>query len=286
MRTALWESENGRTVRLRDAPPFLLATLDGNVMSGRPETVTPPRSDGDYTVFVSNGPRTINITGPIVAYGNRAYSAQAALDDRRAELCEAFNPKHFGRLTYYSEAGGRSIRCRPAALPTFEKRTENAQAFDIDLQADVSGWESAEEKIAVLGDQTRLFRFPWHVSNTVFGYSITQARIHNPSTEDIYPVIEVCPTAELVTVRNKTTGRHISINRPIRQGQKLVINMRDCSATIHSPDGSSADVSYWLTMGSEFFALEPGQNVLTVENESPNETPVTSIRYRLPYMGV
>ena len=286
MRTALWESDNGRTIRLGHEPPFLLANLDGNIMQGRAEAVTPPRSDGEYTAFLTNGPRTINITGSIIAYGNKTYPAQTALDDLKSGLCEAFNPKYFGRLTYYSEAGGRSIRCRPAALPSFEKRAVNTHAFDIDLRSDSSVWEGAEEITVTLGDYKKLFRFPWHVSGTVFGYSVKTARVLNRSTEDIYPVVEVSPTADLVTVSNKTTGRFISVTRPIRQGQRLVIDMREYSAVIHSENGSSSDVSFWLTPDSEYFPLAPGINIITVENENPNETPVTRIRYRPPYMGV
>lgn len=289
MRSVTWETEDGYTVHMSDTCPYLFNALTDD-LGAAAETVKAPRQDGRTTYHTTLDVRTINVTGSLVAYGTRTFSAQAALDRHRAELCRAFAPNRWGYLTYRTEDGLRRIRCRPIAIPTFGGRINNACTLDIEFTTDSPYWESAALYTYAVGVRIKDWHFPMHLP-MAFGLLAPRAIINNPTGEIIYPTVEVSSTAQLVTVTNETALQHISINRPIAQGQKMVIRMEDASASIWTRDASGAyreteDVSHWLTLDSEPWGMVPGDNIITIANEIPAETPVTYIKYRLPYLGV
>lgn len=290
MRTVTWETDDGQIVQLSADPPYLFKELTDS-LGATAETVKPPRYDGRKTYHTALDTRVFNITGSLVAYGSRSESAQAAFDRHKSILSQAFAPNRWGYLTYHSEAGNRRIYCRTIATPTFGGRVVNTCTLDIEFTTDSPYWESSNEFVSVVGVQLKMWRFPWVPNPTVFGSLQRQARIHNPTRELIYPTLEVTSTAQLVTVASLTAGKHISINRPISVGQKMVIRTMDASASIWEQDEVGAyreveDVSHWLTLDSDPWGLLPGDNRVEITNEIPQDTPGTYIRYRLPYLGV
>lgn len=290
MRTITWETDDGHIVQLGGTPPYLFKELTDS-LGATAETVKPPRYDGVRTFHTALESRVINITGSLVAYGSRSESAQAAFDRHKSLLAQAFAPNRWGYLTYHSEAGNRRIYCRPIATPTFGSRVTITCTLDIEFTTDSPYWESSDEFVSVVGVQLKMWHFPWVLNPTVFGSLEREALIRNPARELIYPILEITSTAQLVTVANLTAGKHISINRPIAAGQKMIIRTEDASASIWQKNEAGAyqeleDVSHWLTLDSDPWGLLPGDNRVEINNEIPQDTPVTFIKYRLPYMGV
>ena len=289
MRSITWETDDGYTVHMGDACPYLFKALTDD-LGATAEAVKAPRQAGRTTYYTTLDVRTINVTGSLVAYGTSTFSAQAAFDRRRSELCQAFAPNRWGYLTYHTEDGPRRARCRPIATPTFGPRVNNTCTLDIEFITDSPYWESADLYVQTVGLRVKRWIFPMHLP-MVFGSLTPRAIVNNPTGEMIYPTVEIMSTAQLITVTNETAGRHISINRPIMQGQKMIIRMEDASASIWTQDAYGAyqeteDVSHWLTLGSDPWGRVPGDNIITIANEIPEETPTTYLKYRLPYLGV
>lgn len=289
MRSITWESDAGHTVHMGGVAPYLFRALTDD-LGATAEVSKAPRQHGHTTHYTALDVRTINITGSLVAYGSPTLDAQAAFDRHHELLCRAFAPHRWGLLTYHTEDGPRRVRCRPITIPTFGARVAYTCTLDIEFTTDSPYWESADLYVYPVGVRVKRWHFPMRLP-MVFGSLAPHGIITNPTSEIIYPTIEVTSTAQLVTVTNETVGAHISINRPIREGQKMVIQMEDASAEIWTLDESGVyreteDVSHWLTLDSEPWGLAPGENIITISNEIPAETPLTYIKYRIPYLGV
>ena len=289
-RTITWVSDTGMTVNMGAEPPYIFNYLTDR-LGGNAETSRAPRQDGQTTHFVSLTPRTINIIGSLVAYGDKQNRAQAVLDRQKSELCRAFAPHRFGTLIYHRANGDVQIRCRPLSIPAFGERANNTCTVDIELESDVSMWETSEMYMQVIGEQQKLWRFPFAFAPLVFGTFAPVGFINNPTTEIIYPEVEIASTAQTVKVENVTTGMFIALNRPIEEHQKMVIQTEDASAAIWERNEAGEwvnieNVSHWLTLDSDPWGLVPGNNEIRVSNEIPEETPVTQLRYRVPVMGV
>ena len=292
MRTATWYADSGDVVQFGDAPPYLLRALDDS-LGASAEVVRAPRQDGVTTYYTALDNHTVNLTGHLVAYGSRTLPAQTVLDRRRAALCSAFAPHRFGTLIYHTEDGNRQIRCRPIAAPTFGRRVQNTCTVDIEFVSDSPYWESAELYTLLVGSATKRWTFPMALPprGFVFGSFLPKADIHNPTAELIYPTLEVTSTAQRVTVSNETTGKAVRISRAIAEGQKMVIHMQDASALLFERDDAaqwveSEDVSHWLTLDSDPWGLVPGDNTVAITGGTAQDTPVTYIQYRVPYLGV
>ena len=158
MRTATWYADSGDVVQFGDAPPYLLRALDDS-LGASAEVVRAPRQDGVTTYYTALDNHTVNLTGPLVAYGSRTLPAQTVLDRRRAALCSAFAPHRFGTLIYHTEDGNRQIRCRPIAAPTFGRRVQNTCTVDIEFVSDSPYWESAELYTLLVGSATKRWTF-------------------------------------------------------------------------------------------------------------------------------
>lgn len=289
MRSITWESDAGHIVHMGSTIPYLFKALTDD-LGATAETAKAPRQDGRTTYYTSLDVRTINVTGSLVAYGSQTFSAQAAFDRHHAALCQAFAPHRWGYLTYHTEDGNRRVYCRPIATPTFGERVAVTCTLDIEFTTDSPYWESSDLYVYAVGVRIKRWHFPMRLP-LVFGSLAPRGLITNPTSEIIYPMVEVTSTAQLVTVTNETAGAHISINRPIGEGQKMVIQMEDASAAIWTMDGGGVyreteDVSHWLTLDSEPWGMIPGENIITISNEIPAETPLTYIKYRIPYLGV
>lgn len=289
MRSITWESDAGHTVHMGGVAPYLFRSLTDD-LGATAEVSKAPRQHGHTTHYTALDVRTINITGSLVAYGSPTLDAQAAFDRHHAALCQAFAPHRWGLLTYHTEDGPRQVRCRPIATPTFGERKAYTCTLDIEFTTDSPFWESADLYVYPVGVRVKRWHFPMCLP-LVFGSLAPRGIIDNPTSEIIYPTIEVTSTAQLVTVTNETVGAHISINRPIGERQKMVIRMEDASAAIWTMDGEGVyqeteDVSHWLTLDSEPWGMMPGENVITISNEIPAETPLTYIKYRIPFLGV
>ena len=50
--------------------------------------------------------------------------------------------------------------------------------------------------------------------------------------------------------------------------------------------GVCEDVSNWMSLDSDPWGLEPGENVVVISSDAVADTPVTFLKYRVLYLGV
>ena len=282
MRWIEWESENGRVIRMSGIP-YLLASLN-DTLGADAQIVKAPGQDGATTYGVTLGQPVVNIMGTVNVTGQTPDDVTAALERAEDELKRAFMPNRFGTLIDHRFSGDRQIRCRPLAKPVMGRRLGNCRTFDIELVADMPLWESVLETTEELGQERGRFRFPLRLP-TKMGLYRKNAVIDNGSGEDIHPVIEIFTTSAFISVSNETHGQWIQVNRPIEQGQKMIIDMRNTRAERWMLGENNDwefvdDVSHWVD--GEYWTLRPGINLVTLNNERQGDTVIALLRFRVP----
>ena len=296
MRHAAWISEGGDVLTFDpggpwDSPgPLYFGSLTSD-LSATAETARAPRQGGTTTYYAAPDGQSVNLTGSMLVYGTPAAPAAAAYDALRARLAQAFAPHRWGTLRYYREDGAVQLRCRPLATPTISQSVGTYSTVDISFTSDSPYWESAEEMVLAIGVTTRLWRFPWAPVRGPMGTFTRRGRVDNPTGESIWPTIEIFTTAQVVTLSNLTTGQSITLEHPVAEGEKLVVDLRDVTAVLWQRDGEGVyreeeDVSHWMSLDSHPWALEPGVNYVAITNDVPEDTPAAYLRYRLPSLGV
>lgn len=292
MRSATFISDGGTTVHFGAAPPFYFGSLTDS-LGAAAESVKPPRMAGKKTYFVSLSERTIILKGQLFPAGDKKNKAARMRDYYKTHLARAFLPNIWGLLIYHTEDGDRQIRCRATATPTVTEG-ENKLLSDISIDFDTDGalWESTDLQTTTIGGFTRMFHFPWSPHQAPMGIYAPRTVVTNDWVEEVFPVIEVYSTARNhVTISNETTGAFMTLNHSIGEGQKLVVDMEDVYAVLWELDGAgnyaeAEDVSQWLSNDSDPWGLIPGENVVSVINENPSDTPLSYIQFRRKYGGV
>jgi len=84
-------------------------------------------------------------------------------------------------------------------------------------------------------------------------------------------------------VTNKTTGQYIQVNRELVLGDVLVITT-DFGAKRVEINGEN--VFNWIDLGSYFWQLQPGDNIIEYSSDDPVEPTAVMISYRNRYVGV
>lgn len=85
------------------------------------------------------------------------------------------------------------------------------------------------------------------------------------------PVLTVSGPAENPRIENVTTGKVMEFSDlTLLEGELLLINCSNQSATKIDAFGEETDVTGSLTLSSDWLSLEPGSNVLTLRDETPD----------------
>lgn len=285
MRSAVWVQDGGRTVTFDGNGPYYLGVLTSS-LGATAETSRAPRQRGVTTWHTALDAPTINLTGSMWIFGDRSHPARAEYDRQRKLFHQIFAPHRWGVLTYRREDGPVQIRCRPVATPTITEPVGTYSTIDITFTADSPYWESAEEYVEAVGITQKFWHFPWAPYRQPMGAYNRYARIQNPTGELIYPRVEVYTTGQHITLTNQTAGQHVTIEHAIGEDQRLVVDLMDVTAYLYTGDGEGEDVSHWMSLDSEPWGLTPGENVIVISNDAPEDTPVTFLKYRIPYLGV
>lgn len=290
MRSVSWTPDNGPTVVFDGNGPYYFNTLTSD-LGATAETSRAPRQDGATTYHVALDTRTINLTGSIWVLGDKTHPARAAYDAARSSLHQSMAPNRWGTLVYHRENGAVQVRCRSAATPSIAPPVGTWSTIDVTFVTDSPFWESAEEYVVNIGVKAKLWRFPWAPRVSPMGSFNRFAAIDNPAAELIYPTAEVYATGQHITLTNRTTREAVTVEHAIGAGEKLTIDLKDVTAYLYRPDEAGGyappeDVSHWISLDSVPWGLVPGGNAVAISNEVPEDTPVSYIRYRVPYLGV
>lgn len=292
MKEVTYITDNGYTIFFGKQPPFICLEIEDN-FSGNFITSKAPLQDGNTTLAVTLTSGNINLISTIVAFGSKKKSANVVLEEYIELMNYAFNPKIEGTLIVNDGIKSKQIRCRSVAKPSLVDKYNNYAKLDIELIADNPMWESAKEYVTGIGTTYNTLRFPMYFPSSM-GYIYNQMKVDNSTRYNMIPIIEVFSTTEIlenVIITNETTNKFIEINRKIDLEEKMIIDIKLKKAEIWKKNSNgiyeySYNATNWLTLDSEWFELVPGENIISINKYLMSSTPLSIIKYRIPYMGV
>ena len=287
VRSVKWIAANGDVLNFGASAPFLLDTFFTGTPSARAEIVKGSRAPGQTTYHATAEQLTPSIIGSMHTDGNTYDETQKNLDLLRQRLQNALDPTEFGTLIYKNYSGTFKLRCRPIAGAEITERIGGSFKIDIEFVSDDPYWVVAQPDFIAVGKSKKMWLFPWSIKPTVFGSLLSEGIVRNPTNKEIFPRIYISDTQSTkITLGNVTTGETLTITQVIEPGQRLIFNMAEATAKLEK-DGELEDVTHWITHDSTFpFSIIPGSNELYSSVDNPNYSPIISMIWNEPRIGI
>lgn len=276
-------NSNGDSVSLGRAAPFFLKELEGTGgVTADIQTQKAPYQDGETYIDTLLEPRAISITTVIMT------KTHQELAERRRQLARVFNPKLGpGVLLYETGTTIKEIEAVVDLAPVFPSGKENRgiafQTALIDLVCPSPFWTDdyteSKEIVTWLGG----ISFPLVLPTTFAMKGPPIINIVNKGDVETPVRIEFQGPATNPKIIKRDTGEYIQVNRELVYGDTLVVTT-DFGAKRVEINGEN--VFNWIDLGSSFWQLDVGDNVIEYSSDDPVEPAAVSISYRNRYVGV
>lgn len=220
-------------------------------------------------------PRPVTITG---------YFVGDMQPENKEHLISVIRPDIGGKLY----ADDFYLNVWPTATPTIEAKPTNAR-FQLSLLAAYPYWCKDDSAVAVLGGVQKLFKFPWNLSRSYQFGKFTEKKFINVFNKGQVPVpFTATFTAkdEVVNPRitNAITGKFLLVKKTLASGERLVVQItHDRTHVTSSVDGECRGA---LSLASNLFELDVGDNVLKPEADSGLENMQVDIDYAIEIVGI
>lgn len=278
----IFTNSKGQSIEFKNSAPLFLKTYHGT--GGSPvdiQTQKAPYQDGETVIDTTLEMRDMQLE--VVILGKNT----AEVMQYRRELSRVFNPKLGpGVLQLKAETGNYEIEAQPDGAPVFPGGSARGALYQecmIALLAPTPFWldtyHESEEIVTWIGGMT----FPWRLPS---GFALKGPKIINIVNKgDVEtPVrIEFRGPATNPRVTNKISGEYIQVNRELLHGDVLVI-ATDFGAKRVEINGQN--VFNWIDLGSSFWQLQVGDNVIEYSSDDQLESAAVTISYRNRYVGV
>lgn len=238
---------------------FMLSHIDG--LGGVPadiKSTKSPYQDGSSYVDVQLTERSISITGVIMAY-----SIEDMYEKRRL-LARVLNPKlGQGRLIYTNDYRSYAINAISDESPVIDERIANYQKFTVSFICNDPYFQDVETATKALRSEVGGMTFPLRLPTR---FALASYRGTFVNTGDVETPVEIRykgpATNPIVT--SETTGEYIKVNCTLLPTDTLVITTEfgNKRVEILNADGTRTNVFHWIDLGSTFFQLQTGENVL------------------------
>ena len=273
-------NKHGESITLGNAAPYYLEILDGvGEVSISIESQKSPYQDGSTYIDSVFENRAISIEGMIVTRNNPAIVKEA-----RRKMQRVLNPKLGEVVLKYEQ---KEIKGIVENTPIFPSGRGNKgiyyQKYLIHILCHQPFWLDSfiesREIVAWIGGMT----FPLILPTAFAMKGPKTVNIVNQSDVEAPVRIEFKGPATNPRVTNKTTGQYIQVNRELVLGDVLVITT-DFGAKRVEINGEN--VFNWIDLGSYFWQLQPGDNIIEYSSDDPVEPTAVMISYRNRYVGV
>jgi hypothetical protein len=273
-------NKHGESITLGNAAPYYLETLDGvGEVPVSIESQKSPYQDGSTYIDSVFENRAISIEGMIVTRDN-----PASVKEARRKMQRVLNPKLGEVVLKYEQ---KEIKSIVESTPIFPSGRGNKgiyyQKYLIHLLCHQPFWLDSfiesREIVAWIGGMT----FPLILPTAFAMKGSKTVNIVNESDVEVPVSIEFKGPATNPRVSNKTTGQYIQVNRELVLGDMLVITT-DFGAKRVEINGEN--VFNWIDLGSYFWQLQPGDNIIEYSSDDPVEPAAVTISYRNRYVGV
>lgn len=220
-------------------------------------------------------PRPVTITG---------YFVGGMQPENKEKLISVIRPDIGGKLY----ADDFYLNVWPTATPTIEAKPTNAR-FQMSLLAAYPYWCKDDSAVAVLGGVQKLFKFPWNLSKSYQFGKPTEKKFINVFNKGQVPVpftATITAKDEVVNPRitNAINGKFLLVKKTLVSGEKLVVQItHDRTNVTSSVDGECRGA---LSLTSNLFELDVGDNVLKPEAESGLGNMHVDIDYAIEIVGI
>ena len=220
-------------------------------------------------------PRPVNITGFLVG------DMQSENKDR---LISVIRPDIGGKLY----ADDFYLNVWPTATPTIEATPHSAR-FQFSLLAAYPYWCKDDRAGQSLSGVEKLFKFPWNISQSYQFGKVTEAKFINVFNSGQVPVpFTATFTAKGRVVNpkisNAMTGKTMLVKKSLAAGEILTVNItHDRTSVTSNIDGECRGA---LSLSSNLFELDVGDNVLKPEADSGLESLRIDIDFAIEIVGI
>ena len=220
-------------------------------------------------------PRPVTITGYFVG------DMQA---ENKSKLISVVRPDIGGKLY----ADDFYLNVWPTATPTIEAKPHSAK-FQLILLAAYPYWCKDDSAATVLSGIQNLFRFPWNLTKPYRFGKLMETKFMNVYNGGQVPVpytVTFTAKSEVVNpkISNATTGKFILLKKTLAAGERIVVNItHDRTHVTSNIDGECRGA---LSLSSNMFALDVGDNVIKPDAESGLENMEVNIDFAIEIVGI
>ncbi|WP_409229105.1 phage tail family protein [Gudongella sp. SC589] len=275
-------NSKGQSIELGNDGPFVLTKIEGTgAVNIDIQSSKSPYQDGISYHGNTLEPRPLSIEVMILAG-----TIEEMMNHRRT-ISRAFNPKlNEGTLIYKIGGLKREIKAISELAPVFpdaEDFKDVMQPGLIQLFAPNPFWldeyETSEEIVTWIGGM----RFPLRLPTTFSKKGPKKINIIN-NGDVVTPVkVEFKGPATNPRITNHTTGEYIQVNRTLLQDDVLVITTDFGNKRVEINENN---VFNWIDLGSKFWQLEAGDNIVEYTSDDEIESAQVKISYRNRYLGI
>ncbi len=253
--------------------PFVLQKIDGTAnVSTEIKSTKSPYQDGSSFAGAQLDDRDIPIQGFINSI------SQQELYERRRELTRILNPKLGpGKLVYENSFRSYAIDAIALEGPVFGERFVHANLFVINFIANDPYWRDIETATKALRAEVGGLTFPLRLP-TRFALASYRGVFHNTGDVETPVEIRYKGPATNPIVTNETTGEFIKVNCELLATDTLFITTERGNKRVEilNADGSKKNVFHWIDLGSTFFQLKIGENILRYgSSQDSDQLPAT-----------
>lgn len=208
-------------------------------------------------------------------------------NNRKGTLLRAFAPRTHGRLTFNDEY---YVDCYIKKTPAISVQPENAK-FSLMVFCPYPYWSHVDEISQKLNVYQKAFSFPVAYASHVFGTRVTGGfiSVYNEGTAPAYFTIEFIASATVQNygILNVTTNKYIQINDEISVGDTVRV-YREYGRIYaqKTTSGVTTDVLSSFDIGSKFYTLATGENILKLYASTNENNLGALISFRNVYTGV
>lgn len=271
-----------KCIKLTAEYPFLLSSVSGlggvetNIISS--EIVG---MNGEYFHGCRRSPRPIKCKIWVKGKNRSDMYAQ------RMKAIGILSSNEQGILYYENDIISVKIQAMPKIPPDFNERICNYNSANVEFYCCSPDWESISENqadIAYLSGSG--FRFPLSLNQVNFRQMRNDIIIDNKGTADAPVTIVIEGPSETPAITNVTTGKTITLERPLLSGELLTIYTERGKKKVRLTSGNTeTDAFRYLSPVSRFWELKPGINHIRYGSGGTAHTSI-HIRYKERYSGV
>jgi len=268
-------NENGKSIVFGDSLPCFFVGINDSIGKNS-ITGSAIGGDGQITLSETLNPRNI-VCEFLFKYYGTAESYRRAWMNIQAVL----NPLLKGTIEYTTDAGAFAIDVKPLETPVLDN-----QRFSVQFVADYPYWRDATATKYRFGTIINGLQLPSSFDEHIIFGEWTKSFTFYNDTETPTPFeLEIESVSDYCKLTNDK-GEFIKVDRPITQGQKLIINTGTYTTKLVDVNGAESYANNKLTLDSTpDMKLYSGTNILTFDN-GLQSLPAATIKINRLYVGI